>query len=68
MYRVVVKSKGKYNNAVMGARYCFTKHSAIKLATMFAHEECVFVVEKFIRVHDDIFTWSETEVSKKNLG
>lgn len=65
MYRVVVKSKGKYNNAVPGARYCFTKRSVIKLAVTFAQNECVFEVEKFIRVHSDIFTWSDTGVSEK---
>ena len=65
MYRVVVNSKGKYNNTVTGARYCFTKRSVIELATIFTRMECVFIVEKFIHIHGDIFTWSETEVSKK---
>lgn len=65
MYRVVVKSKGKYNNAVLGTRYCFTKRSVIKLATMFAQNECEFEVEKFIRIHSDIFTWSDSGVSEK---
>lgn len=65
MYRVVVKSKGKYNNAVLGARYCFTKHSVISLAVTFAQIECEFDVEKFIRIHSDIFTWSDSGVSEK---
>ena len=65
MYRVVVKSKGKYNNAVPGARYCFTKRSVIKLAATFAQNECVFEVEKLIRIHSDVFTWSDTGVSEK---
>ena len=65
MYRVVVKTKGKYNNVVLGARYCFTKHSVIELATTFAQNECEFDVEKFIRIHSDIFTWSDSGVSEK---
>ena len=65
MYRVVVKSRGKHNNAVLGARYCFTKRSVIDLAVSFELLECEYKVEKFVRIHSDIFTWSETEVSKK---
>ena len=65
MYRVFVKSKGKYNNAVLGARYCFTKHSVISLAVTFAQNECEFDVEKFIRIHSDIFIWSDSGVSEK---
>ena len=65
MYRVVVKSCGKYNNVVMGARYCLTRHSVIELAVQFARNECVFEVEKFIRLHKDIFAWSNSGVSEK---
>lgn len=65
MYRVVVKSRGKHNNAVLGARYCFTKCSVIDLAVSFELLECEYKVEKFVRIHSDIFTWSETEVSEK---
>lgn len=65
MYRVVVKSRGRHNNAVLGARYCLTKHTVIKLATTFAKEECEFEVEKFVRIHGDIFSWSSAEVSWK---
>lgn len=65
MYRVVVKSKGKYNNVVPGVRYCFTKRSVIELAVTFAQVECVFEVEKFIRIHSDIFAWSDSGVSEK---
>ena len=65
MYRVVVKSRGKYNNIVLGARYCLTKHSAIELAVMFAREECEFEVEKFIRIHSDVFAWCNYGVSEK---
>ena len=65
MYRVVVKSRGKYNNIVLGERYCLTKHSVIELAVMFAREECEFEVEKFIRIHSDVFAWSNYGVSEK---
>ena len=65
MYRVVVKSRGKYNNVVLGARYCLTRRSAINLAVSLESLECKFDVEKFIRIHGDIFTWSDTEVSEK---
>ena len=57
MYRVVVKSKGKYNT-VLGARYCFTKRSVIDLATTFIENESVFCVEKLVRIRGDIFCWS----------
>lgn len=62
MYRVVVESKGKYNNAVLGARYCFTKRSIASLAAGFILMECEYRVEKFVRLHHDIFSWSSVEV------
>ena len=65
MYKVTIKSRGKYNNVVPGVRYCFTKRSVIELAVMFARVECEFDVEKFIRIHGDIFTWSNSGVSEK---
>lgn len=65
MYRVTVKSSGKYNNVAPGSRYCFTKRSVIHLAATFAGMECDFNVEKFIRLNSDIFTWSYSGVNKK---
>lgn len=62
MYRVVVESKGKYNNAALGARYCFTKRSIVSLASHFLSMECECKVEKFVRLHHDIFSWSDVEV------
>ena len=62
MYRVVVKSRGKYNNAVLGARYCFTKRSIVSLASNFMANECECSVEKFVRLYSDIFCWSDVEV------
>ena len=64
MYKVTVKSRGKYNNVVLGARYCFTKRSAIDLAVTFANVECEFDVEKLTRLNRDIFCWSDSEVSE----
>lgn len=58
MYKVIVKSTGKYNNVALGARYCLTKRSANKLAKTFASCECIFEVYKLVRSHDDIFYWS----------
>lgn len=65
MYKVTVKTCGKYNNVVPGARYCFTKHSAIELAITFTAAECEFEVAKLVRIHRDIFMWSAAEVSWK---
>ena len=62
MYRVVVKDSGKYNNVVLGARYCFTKRSVVSLASHFMANECECKVEKFVRLHSDIFCWSDVEV------
>lgn len=61
MYRVVVKSVGKYNNAALGARYCFTKRSVIKLATYFMSMKCECKIEKFVRLYDDVFCWSDID-------
>ena len=65
MYRVVVKSRGKHNNASLGTRYCFTKRSVIELAVTFKVLECEFEIEKLTRLHGDIFSWSTADVSWK---
>lgn len=59
MYRVIVTSRGKHNNVVLGARYCLTKHSVIDLAVSFELLECEYKIEKFVRLHSDIFAWSD---------
>lgn len=61
MYRVVVKSRGKYNNVSLGARYSLTQRSAIELAVMFDMDECDYEVEKFVRLSDDVFSWSDVD-------
>lgn len=65
MYKVTVKTRGKYNNATLGARYCFTKRSVAGLAVTFTRMECEFEVEKFIHCHGDVFAWSTADVSWK---
>lgn len=65
MYKVIVKSSGKYGNVAFGARYCLTKRTAINLAVMFDSVECDYEVEKFVRLNKDIFYWSDGEVDKK---
>ena len=65
MYRVVVKSKGKHNNVIPGARYCFTKRSVVSLAVTFTKMECEFEVEKLVHLHGDIFCWSTSNISWK---
>jgi hypothetical protein len=63
MYRVVVMNRGKYNNVMVGARYCFTKRSLVKLVADFMSMECDCEVERFVRICKDVFCWSEAEVS-----
>lgn len=65
MYRVIVKDSGKYHNVALGARYCLTKHTAINLAVMFDEVDCIYEVEKLVRLNKDIFYWSEGEVDEK---
>lgn len=64
MYRVTIKSRGKYDNATLGTRYCLTRRSAIRLTALFVEDECDLTVEKWIRMHGDTFCWSETEVNE----
>ena len=65
MYRVIIKTSGKYNNVATGARYCITQRSAIKMAAQFHMSECDYEVEKFVRLHGDIFAWSAHEIGEK---
>ena len=65
MYRVIVKSSGKYGNVMLGKRYCLTKRTAINLSVMLDSVECEYEVEKFVRLNKDIFCWSQGEVDEK---
>ena len=68
MYRVIVTSKGKYNNVVPGIRYCFRKKSAAHLIATFTERDCDFAIEQLIRIHGDIFCWSGDNISEKIWG
>ena len=59
MYRINILSDGKYHNVTLGARYCLTKKSAKGMIDNFADAECDFTVEKFIRIHDDVFCFTD---------
>lgn len=59
MYKVAVKSSGKYNVVALGARYCLTRKSAIKLANLFLEDDCDITIEKFIRCSEDVFAWTD---------
>ena len=65
MYREVVKSRGKYDNVMPGARYCFRKKSVASLIALFTVDECEFTAEKFIRISGDTFCWSDSYISDK---
>ena len=62
MYRITVKTTGKYSNVCVGSRYCLTKKDARKLVNSFFKSECNFTVEKFIRIAGTVFCWSDYEV------
>lgn len=59
MYRINVLTKGENHRIATGYRYCFRKKTAKYLIKFFSVElECQIEVEKFVRIHDDIFAWS----------
>jgi hypothetical protein len=62
MYRIDVLSAGKYNNVVLGPRYCLFKRTAKRLVNEFSEVDCSLRVSKFIRCSDDVFCWSGGEV------
>lgn len=62
MYRFTIKSAGKYHNVALGTRYCLTKKTAKDLIDLFyVKSGCDLVVEKLIRIHPDVFCWSDYE-------
>lgn len=65
MYKIIIKSSGKYHNARVGERYCITKKSAINLIQTFLDCECDIEVEKFVRLHGDIFCWTDDDEGDK---
>lgn len=60
MYKITVITDGRYHNVMLGARYCFGKAKAKKLAEFFLEEECEVTVEKFIR-SSSCYCWSDIE-------
>lgn len=61
MYRINIKSSGKYHNVVPGYRYCFRKKTAKRLIDLFSENEVEFVVEKFVRLTTDVFCWTDDD-------
>lgn len=62
MYRITVKTTGKYDNVRIGAMYCLTKKGARELVKLYDEFECDFIVEKFVRISGTTFCWSDYEV------
>lgn len=58
MYRINVLTRGKYDNAELGYRYCFRKKSAIELIDTFMNTGSEITVEKLIRLSGDVFGWN----------
>lgn len=61
MYRINIKSSGKYHNVVPGYRYCFRKKTAKGLIDLFSECEVKFTVEKFVRLTKDVFCWTDDD-------
>jgi len=59
MYRITVNTSGEYGNVALGARYCLTRKTAIKLANLYFKCDYGITIEKLICIHGDIFTWSD---------
>lgn len=64
MYRINVKSCGKYHNATFGARYCVGKKTALHLISLMDTYECEYTVEKFVRLTRKVWAWSEIEANE----
>lgn len=65
MYKVTVKTTGRYNVVALGARYCLTRKSAVELANLFLGDGCDITIEKFERSCDDVFIWSDAPEETK---
>ena len=57
MYKINVKSSGKYNNVVLGERYVFSKRKAKELIEMFVAVECDIEITKFLKC-GNCWMWS----------
>lgn len=58
MYKIEVKSTGKYNNAMLGARYALSKRVAKKTINLFISNDCVIQVTKLIKC-GGCWVWSD---------
>lgn len=57
MYKINVTSTGKYNNVVLGERYCLFKRQAERLVNLFASSECTLKAYKFTRLQAGVYCW-----------
>lgn len=64
MYRIIIKSCGKYHNVTLGARYCVGKKTALHLVNLMEENECEYAVEKFVRLTRKVWAWSEIEANE----
>jgi len=61
MYRINIKSPGKYHNCTLGYRYCFRKKTAKHLIDLFSECDADFTIEKFVRLATDVFCWTDDD-------
>ena len=58
MYKIDVLSSGKYDNVVVGTRYCLTKRIANDLIKRFLMFNCIITVRKLIKMTTGVYGWS----------
>lgn len=68
MYKITIKTSGKYHNVVLGARYCLSKKEAISFAKLLLEMDADFTIEKFVRLTGLMFAWSSSELSDKMIS
>lgn len=62
MYRINVLTKGENHQVTTGYRYCLRKKTAKNLIKFFSIKlGCQIKVEKFIRIHSDLFSWVDDD-------
>lgn len=59
MYKVEIKSRGKYGNWELGERYILGKRNAEKVIKLALDDNCEIVVERLICCGLGIFCWSD---------
>ena len=57
MYKVEILTSGKYNNVMVGNRYCFTRRETQKMVNAFLELGCELDVTKLIRCGGTVFCW-----------